>query len=131
MLFFLLGFLLVGGLMMALGAVGASMRESGQISGFMTIPVVAPLWFAPAITENPNGLLGLVLSLFPITAPVTMTLRLVEGVVPLWQLLVSLGLLAIGVVGAVWLAARLFRGTSLLTGVRPTPRALWRAVRAE
>ena len=128
--YFVLGFLLVGAIMMAFGAVGASIRESGQISGFMTLPVIAPLWFAGVITENPDSMLALVLSLVPITAPVTMILRLVEGTVPFWQLLASVALLALGVIGAIWLAARLFRGTTLLTGAKPTPRAIWLAVRA-
>ena len=129
-LFFLLGFLFVGGLMMAMGAVGASARESGQISGFMSLPVMMPLWFGEAISDSPSGLLGIVLSLVPITAPVTMTMRLAAGGVPLWQILLSAALLTLGVAGVIWLTARLFRGTTLLTGTRPTPLALWRAVRA-
>jgi ABC-2 type transport system permease protein len=71
-----------------------------------------------------------VLSLMPITAPVTIMLRLGQGAVPLWQMLTSAGILALAVAGAVWLAARLFRGTTLLTGVKPTPRAIWSALRA-
>ncbi len=44
--FFLLGFLFVGAIMTMLGAVGASIRESGQISGLITLPIIAPVWFA-------------------------------------------------------------------------------------
>ena len=129
LVFFVLGFLLFGGLMMALGAVGASAREAGQITGFMTMPVVVPLWFGSLITESPDSMLARVLSLFPLTAPVTMMLRMGQGAVPFWQLLLSAALMFAGVLGAIWLAARLFRGTTLLTGARPTPRALWRALR--
>ena len=59
-----------------------------------------------------------------------MTMRLADSAVPVWQLLLSAGLLFLGMLGTVFLAARLFRGTTLLAGVRPTPRALWRALRA-
>ncbi|HZG69243.1 MAG TPA: ABC transporter permease [Herpetosiphonaceae bacterium] len=128
--YFLLGFLMFGGIMLALGAVGASARETGQITGLLTLPVVAPLWFAPSLSDNPGGLLAVVLSIFPVTAPVTMTMRLADGAVPAWHLLLCARLLFLGVLGSVFLAARLFRGTTLLTGVRPTPRALWRALRA-
>jgi ABC-2 type transport system permease protein len=128
--FFLLGFLMFGGIMLSLGAVGATARETGQITGLLTLPVVAPLWFAAPISENPGGMLAMSLSFFPVTAPVTMTMRLAEGAVPLWQLLLSAALLLVCVLGAVFLAARLFRGSTLLTGARPTPRALWRALRA-
>ncbi|HEX6290249.1 MAG TPA: ABC transporter permease [Herpetosiphonaceae bacterium] len=128
-LFFVLGFLLFGAMMAALGAVGATARESGQISGFMLLPVLVPLWFSTPITENPGGTLALTLSLIPITAPVTIMLRLGLGGISLWQLLLSVGLLALAVAGMLWLAARLFRSTTLLTGTKLTPRALWRVLR--
>lgn len=127
--FFLLGFLFFGALMAMLGAVGASARESGQMSSFLTIPMLLPLWFGTAITNQPDGMLATVLSLIPFTAPVTMLLRLNQSDVPLWQLLLSVALMGLAVLGAIWLAARLFRATTLLTGVKPTPRSLWQAVR--
>lgn len=129
LVFFLLGFAFFGSLMASLGAVGASIRESGQASSFLTLPMLMPLWFGAAITEQPNGTLAQVLSLIPFTSPVTMMLRLGQGGVPLWSILVSILALLLSVIVAVWLAARLFRSTTLLTGVRPTPRAIWRALR--
>ena len=129
LVFFVLGFLFYGGLMTALAAVGASAREAGQISGVMSLPVVVPLWFSGLIVDTPNGVFARVLGLVPFTAPVTMMMRLGEGTLPLWDLLLSAAVLLVGVLGAIWIAARLFRGTTLLTGMKPTPRALWRALR--
>jgi len=129
-LFFVLGFLFFGGLMMAFGAVGASVRESGQLSSLLTLPMLLPLWLAGLIIEQPNGVLALVLSLVPPTAPVTMMLRLGTGNVPPWQLALSVLLLLVSALGAITLAARLFRASTLLSGVRPTPRALWKALHA-
>lgn len=128
-LFFVLGFAFFGALMASLGAVGASIRESGQASSFLTLPLLVPLWFGAAITEQPDGTLAQVLSLIPFTAPVTIMLRLGQGTVPLWNMLASVLALVLAVMAAIWLAARLFRSTTLLTGVRPTPRAIWRALR--
>jgi ABC-2 type transport system permease protein len=128
--FFFLGFAFYGALMMGLGAVGASMREVQQISGFMTIPILSPLWFWGPITERPNGTLAQILSYIPFTAPLTMMLRMGATSVPAWQTLLSLGILALAVALAIWLAARLFRSSTLLTGAKPTPRALWQALRA-
>lgn len=129
LVFFLLGFAFFGALMASLGAVGASIRESGQASSFLTLPLLMPLWFGTAITDQPNGTLAQVLSLIPFTSPVTMMLRLGQGGVPLWSILASILALLLSVIAAIWLAARLFRSTTLLTGVRPTPRAIWRALR--
>ena len=126
--FFLFGFLLYGAIMAALGAVGASARESGQVAGFLLMPVLVPLWFGAALAESAESTLALVLSLVPFTAPVAMMLRLGGGSVPAWQLLSSLVLLASAALGTLWLAARLFRATTLLAGVKPTPRMLWRSL---
>ncbi len=127
--FFVLGFLLFGAIMMAIGAVGGSIRESSQISGVLALPILAPFWFTSVISQDPDGVLALALSLLPFTAPVTMMLRLGQAGVPLWQLAASIALLVLAVVAAIWLAARLFRATILLAGVRPTPRTVWRLVR--
>lgn len=127
--FFLLGYLFYGGIMAAVGALGATARESGQVSGFMTLPLLMPLWFGSAITDAPDGVLSLIFSLIPFTAPVTIMLRLGQGPVPVLHLVLSVGFLALGVLGVTWLAARLFRATTLLTGVKPTPRAVLQALR--
>lgn len=129
LVFFFLGFAFFGALMASLGAVGASIRESGQASSFLTLPMLMPLWFGAVITEQPNGTLAQVFSLIPFTAPVTMLMRLGQGEVALWGIVTSILAMSVSVIGAVWLAARLFRSTTLLTGVRPTPRAIWRALR--
>lgn len=127
--FFLLGYLFYGGLMAAIGALGATARESGQVVGFLTLPLLMPLWFGSALSDQPDGMLAIVLSLVPFTSPVTMMLRLAQGSVPALQILLSIALLAVSIVGTLWLAARLFHATTLLSGVKPTPRALLQALR--
>lgn len=130
LVYFLLGFSFYGAIMMSIGAMGATIRESQQVSGLMTLPMFLPLWFGVAVVESPNGIVAQVLSYIPFTAPVTMMLRLAQTTVPLWQILVSVVVLAAAVVGAVWLAARVFRASTLLTGTKPSLRTLIRIVRA-
>jgi ABC-2 type transport system permease protein len=131
-LFFVLGFAFYGALMTAFGALGATVRESSQIAGFMTIPMLIPLYFFffGVFEDQPNGIAAQVLSYLPFTAPVTMVLRLGAGVVPLWQILLSIVLLVLSVAGAIWLAARVFRASTLLTGTKPTLRSLLRVARS-
>ncbi|WP_029214890.1 ABC transporter permease [Kallotenue papyrolyticum] len=126
---FVLGFLCFGALLMGLGAVGGSLREAAQVSGFLTLPLFIPFWFAAAFSQQPDGWLPLALSFFPLTAPVAMVLRLVNGVVPLWQLVLSAALLVLATAVALWITARLFRSTILLSGTRPTPQVVWRLLR--
>ena len=49
-----------------------------------------------------------------------------EGGVPLWQLLVSIALLAITFLGIVWLAAKIYRTGILMYGKRPTYKELFK-----
>ena len=111
---------------MAFGSLGATARESNQIAGFMTLPMLVPVWFFffGVFDDRPNGIAAQVLSYLPFTAPVTMVLRLGAGAVPAWQIVISVTLLVLSVMGSIWLAARVFRASTLLTGTKPTLRAL-------
>lgn len=127
LVFFVLGYLFYGGLLAAVGAVGATARESGQITGVLVIPLVLPLMFGQAFSEGIGGI-GIALSMIPFTAPVTAIMLLSRGEMPAWLLALSVLCMLAGVAFALWLAARLFRATTLLSGARPTPRILWQAI---
>jgi ABC-2 type transport system permease protein len=86
---------------------------------------MVPLILLAPLAADPNGGLAVFLSLFPPSAPATMLARLAVTTVPLWQVAVSLGLLALSVAGGIAAAARLFRATTLLQGTRLS----WREVR--
>jgi ABC-2 type transport system permease protein len=128
-LYFLGGFLLVASLQAGLGAVSTNMREGPQYAAFFTLPMVIPLWLINFFIETPNGNVAVILSLFPITAPLAMVQRIAIAVVPWWQLGLSLVLLALGVIMTLWLAAKLFRVNTLLAGTVPKPAELFRLLR--
>jgi ABC-2 type transport system permease protein len=102
-------------MMGAVGALAPNAREAGQFTFAIILPLMIPLWFNFSIMEDPGGTLATVLSLIPLTAPVTMMTRLAVGDVPLWQLLVSVGLLAVTTYGFVLLSSRFFRADTLLS----------------
>jgi ABC-2 type transport system permease protein len=58
------------------------------------------------------------LSLFPLTAPIVMFLRILVGAAEPWEILVSIGLIIATTVGVIWLSARIFRVSILMTGKR-------------
>ncbi|PJF33490.1 MAG: ABC transporter permease, partial [Candidatus Thermofonsia Clade 1 bacterium] len=70
-----------------------------------------------------------ILSLIPITAPLAMTLRAAVTTVPLIEVLSSVVLLSLTIIACVWLAARLFRVNTLLSGRPPKLRDVLRLVR--
>lgn len=111
-------FVMYSALMTALGATVAEPQEAQQISGLFILPNVLPLWLMMTFIQNPNGPLAVALSLFPLTSPVSLTLRATFGVVPVWQVLVAVALLTLCAWGAVWLAGRAFRLGMLRYGKR-------------
>jgi ABC-2 type transport system permease protein len=58
-----------------------------------------------------------------------MFLRIVILTPPVWQILLSVALLALGILGTVWVAARVYRVGILMYGKRPTFPEMMRWVR--
>jgi ABC-2 type transport system permease protein len=113
-------FVMVASLMVAVGSTVTDAREGQQISGLFTMPIVIPYWFVTLIMNNPNGLVSEVLSFFPLTAPVTLTLRLAFAVIPFWQIGLNLLELILAAALAIWFASRAFRLGMLQYGRRLT-----------
>jgi len=117
--YFLLGFLLFGSLMAAIGALSNTVRDSQNYVVVVTLPAAIPFFFLSIFAQEPNQILAVILSIFPITAPLSMIMRLAVESVPAGEVALSLAVLALSVLGAIWLAARLFRVNTLLMGSTP------------
>lgn len=128
-LFFIAGYFVVAVVMAGLGAAGASYRESSQMSIFVTIPVILPLMLFQFVIFDPNGLMARVLSFIPVTAPVTMALRLGENSPSVPELLASLIVTVLGGIMLLWISARVFRAGILMYGQRVTIGSMFRALR--
>jgi ABC-2 type transport system permease protein len=111
-------FILYAGLMAALGATVSEVHEAQQFTAIFTLPTMVPLWLAALIIQYPDGPLSIALSMFPLTILPTYSLRLAFSPVPLWQVAVSVAILVVCAVGAVWLAGRAFRLGMLHYGQR-------------
>lgn len=118
-LYFVVGYMLFAAMYSAVGAVSGSMREGPQYAVVFTLPAVVPFYFFALVLESPNGPLPVFFSMFPITAPIGMLMRLSVADVPLIEIVISLVLLALAAVGAMWMAGRLFRVQVLLAGQTP------------
>jgi ABC-2 type transport system permease protein len=129
LLYFILGYLFFAAIYSAIGAISSSIREGPQYAAFLTIPAVIPFYFFPMFIETPNATLPVAMSIFPITAPIAMMMRLTLTTVPPLELLLSLGLLALSVGLVIWLAGRMFRVQTLLAGTTPSLRDLPRLLR--
>jgi ABC-2 type transport system permease protein len=126
--FFTLGYLFYASLMAGIGAISPSVRELSQLAILVSVPAIIPILFIPSLLSKPNGALAIVLSVIPFTAPSTMMMRQAMTSVPLWQTLLSLGLMLVAVIVTLNVAARLFRATTLLIGAKLSLRGVWRAL---
>ncbi|MBO6189396.1 MAG: ABC transporter permease [Alloprevotella sp.] len=112
-------------------AVGASVNEAEDTSQFM-MPMVLVMLFglyaAMYSVENTNGPLAFWSSLFPLTSPIVMMVRIPFGV-PLWQELLSLLLLYATAIAFVWLGGRIYRVGILMYGKKPTIKEMLKWLR--
>ena len=119
MVYFILGYLLFAALSAGTGAISPSAREGQQLSMIYTMLVFVPIWFSSLLFIFPNSPIWVVLTIFPVTAPMAAMLRLGVSDIPTWQLAVSLAVLALSIIGVLFLAIRSFRIYLLMYGKRP------------
>jgi len=128
-IYFILGYLLFGILMTIVGSIGSTARESSQWTGIFVMPAVAPLILISLFITNPDHVIFTVFTLFPLTAPVAAIMKLSIASLPTWELLLSVAILIASILGAMWLAARVFRTFLLMYGKRPSFKEIRRYIR--
>jgi ABC-2 type transport system permease protein len=117
-------FVMVSALMALAGVTTTDSREAQQMAGLFTLPIMVPFFLLVQLMESPNSPLSIGLSLFPLTAPISMPMRVAFTEVPPWQIGVCLFLLVLCAAGALWLAGRAFR----LGMLRYGKKLPWRAI---
>lgn len=126
--YFLLGYAVYASLLGAVGAMLPNLRETSQATMVVILPMIIPLMFISVLIAQPNGLLAVGLSLFPLTAPVTMMLRLTITTVPAWQLLLSVVILLLTAIFILRTVASMFRAQTMLSGHPLSLRNIYRMI---
>jgi ABC-2 type transport system permease protein len=111
-------YILACALMTATGSTVTSAQESQSAGALFAVLYLSPLWLGWAMVDTPDAALPLTLSFLPFTALTTITVRNIFGVVPSWQVAVSVAIQTVSAVGALWLASRAFRLGMLRYGQR-------------
>jgi ABC-2 type transport system permease protein len=127
--FFVLGYFLYATLYAIVGATVGSEEEAQQAQFPVTILIVIPMMIFTMVVANPNGPLAVTLSMIPFFAPTLMMLRIAVISPPLWQILLSMAIMVVTILGAVWLAAKIYRVGILMYGKRPSLAELGRWLR--
>ncbi|HSW58286.1 MAG TPA: ABC transporter permease [Dehalococcoidales bacterium] len=128
LVYFVLGYFVYAVLMAGIGAVAPTQRDGGQMSLILTLSGSVPFMLMPFIIENSTHVVTRILTLFPLTAPLTVMIRINSGV-PLWEILLSLLLLALSIWGGLLLASKVFRIYLLMYGKTPGLKEIIRSLR--
>ena len=132
--YFILGYLIYSSIYAAIGAAVDNETDTQQF----IFPIIMPLMLAIyvgffSVFNNPNGPIAVAFSLFPLTSPIVMMMRLSGGRggggVPIWQLIVSILILIGTFIGIVWMAAKIYRTGILMYGKKPTYKEMFKWLR--
>ena len=127
-LYFVGGYLLYASFFAAVGASINAQEDSSQFIMPVVLIMVFGLYAAMYSAENTNGPLAFWASIFPLTSPIVMMVRIPFGV-PWWEEVLSLGLLFATSMAFVWLSARIYRVGILMYGKKPSLREMLKWVR--
>jgi ABC-2 type transport system permease protein len=129
MAFFLGGFLLYSAMFAAVGAMSSNEQEARQAQQPVTYLLMISYLSIIGLTNDPSSTFAKTLSVVPFTSPIATPVRWTAGSMGIGELVLSLAMLAIAIVGVTWVAARIYRVGILMTGKRPTIKELVRWVR--
>lgn len=130
-IYFILGYLIYSSIYAAIGAAVDNETDTQQF----IFPIILPLMLAIyvgffSVFSNPHGPIAVGFSLFPLTSPIVMLMRLPSGIgeggVPVWQFLLSIVFLILAFLAIVWLAAKIYRVGILMYGKKPTYKELYK-----
>ncbi len=127
-LFFIGGYLFYSAIYAAIGSAVDNVQDASQLSTIATMPVIIGIVASMAILNNPNSTLSFWVSVFPFTSPMAMMSRLPYGV-PMWEILLSLGVLYASFMALIWVCAKIYRVGIFMYGKKPTLMEIIRWVR--
>ncbi|MEA3505212.1 MAG: ABC transporter permease [Bacteroidota bacterium] len=126
--FFLGGYLMYSALFAAIGAAVDSEADTQQFMLPITMPLILSIILASFVVQNPEGPIAFWFSIFPLTSPVIMMIRIPFGV-PIFDMILSITFLIIGFLGTTWLASKIYRVGILMYGKKVDYKELWKWIR--
>ena len=115
LIFFVMGYLLYATLYAAIGSLVDNNTDAQQFTLPVTVPLIIAIISSFYIVNNPDSSLSIWLSMIPFTSPISMMVRIPFGV-PIWQIVVSVILLAGTFILMTWIAAKIYRTGILMYG---------------
>ena len=104
-----LAFIVSAGLISIIGATMSTVEEGQSVNGLMVLPTMMPFYFFQTFLSNPNGIIPRILSYFPLSAPLSLSLRMVFTKIPTWEIISVFAILIISIALVFWLSGKAFR----------------------
>lgn len=124
--YFLAGYFIYATMYAAVGSAVDQESDAQSLTLPITLPIILTIMFVGNVVSAPNSVTSVILSLIPIFTPILMTVRVAATDVPWWQVSLSV-ILCIGTfMGAVWVAARIYRIGILSYGKKPSMKQIVR-----
>ena len=125
-IYFVLGYLLYASMFAAIGAAVDNEADTNQLQLPVTIPLIIGIFIMLHTFEHPSSQLSFWASIIPFTSPMVMLARIPFGVVPGWELALSIALLFVTFLGIAYLSAKIYKAGILMYGKKSTFKDLWR-----
>ena len=125
LLFFLFGYLLYASLFAAIGSAVENEADTQQLQLPVTIPLLLGFFIAFYAFRAPESTIVWWGSMIPFTSPIVMLARLPFGV-PMWELILSIGLLILTFFACAWASAKIYKVGILMYGKKSTFKDLWK-----
>lgn len=129
-IFFVLGYFQFAALYAAVGSAFNSEEEAQQTQSLVALVMVFAIVLMMPVMSSPDSTLSVVVSLFPLFAPVLFFTRMTVQMPPTWQIVLCLVLLVANVFVVARFAAAVYRVGILMYGKKPTLREIWQWARS-
>lgn len=123
--YFLFGYLLYAALFAAVGSAVDNETDTQQFMLPLTVPLILSIVMAQFIAADPDGQVAFWFSMFPLTSPIAMMIRIPFGI-PMWQVFLSGAILIGGFLFTTWFAGKVYRIGILMYGKKPSYKEIWK-----
>ena len=128
LLYFLGGYLLYAAMFAAVGSAVDNVQDAQQFQTPITMPIIIGFIVMMFAMKEPHAPLSVWCSMIPFTSPIVMMARLPFDV-PMWELALSIVILAASFAVMVWIAAKIYRIGIFMHGRKPSYKELWQWIR--
>lgn len=121
--YFIMGYLVYAALFGAVGSIVDNQTDTQQFMLPITIPLITAIGIIGLVVNDPDGTVAFWASMFPLTSPIIMMVR-IPFEPPLWEIVLSMTILFLTFLGTTWVVGRIYRVGILMYGKKPTYKEL-------